>query len=65
MSGLALGDKIKAMYITLEGITSAGISTVAEEVNLEKMMERNQQNTVRSMERQAGGTTSRPTGAGG
>lgn len=31
ISGLKLGDTIKAMYITVEGMTSAGISTTAED----------------------------------
>jgi thymidylate kinase len=37
-----LGDRIKAMYMTLEGMEGAGISTVGEEVeSLEDLMRQN------------------------
>jgi deoxyadenosine/deoxycytidine kinase len=44
-----LGDTIKAMYITVEGMTNAGITTVAEKLSIEDM----QQQQERAMERQA------------
>ncbi|MDR2541456.1 MAG: hypothetical protein LBD11_07010 [Candidatus Peribacteria bacterium] len=44
-----LGDTIRPMYITIEGMSNAGISTVAEKLDIEEM----QQQQERAMERQA------------
>jgi hypothetical protein len=50
------------MYITVEGMTTAGISTTPTEIDMEDLMRSNQQNSARNMERQYGNT---PGGAGG
>jgi hypothetical protein len=61
-----LGDTIKAMYITVEGMESAGISTVQEELNIEDVMRRNQQNNGRNMGgTQGGGNAGRPSSTAG
>jgi hypothetical protein len=57
LSGLALDDRIKAMYMTMEGLTNAGISTVQEKLDLEDLRNRGQQNTTRNMGNQGGGAS--------
>ena len=51
LSGLTMGDTIRAMYITLEGMNNAGISTQQQTLELEDL----QQNNMRNMSRQYGG----------
>jgi hypothetical protein len=51
MSGLNLGDTIKSMYITTEGMNSVGISTVQESIDFGDI----QQNQMGNMNRQYGG----------
>jgi hypothetical protein len=46
-----LGDTIKAMYISMEGMNSAGISTVQESIDFGDL----QQNNMRGMNGQYGG----------
>jgi hypothetical protein len=43
------------MYITVEGMENAGITTVEKKIDVQEMMRQDQQNSMRSMERQYGG----------
>ena len=50
--GLQLGDRIRAMYITMEGMMNAGISVEAETLDLQQL----QQQNMRNMNSQYGGS---------
>jgi hypothetical protein len=50
------------MYISMEGLTTAGISTTTEGPDLQALMKADQEQSVRTIQRQAGAG---PAGAGG
>ena len=49
-SGLQLGDRIKALYITTEGMLNAGITLESETLDLQQL----QQQNMRTMNNQYG-----------
>ena len=51
ISGLKIGDTIRAMYITIEGMNSAGISTMSEQFDINQIRDGN----MRNMNSQFGG----------